>query len=125
MFFQISTREKSFNDIRLLYQIYDTIQDRLIQVLQQESQRYQVHFERLTLDEYAQLIKSIETFISNVNEYEKTYRSRSRPLKTFLQSQTSQFLNHFHDERKQRITETLDNEQWKQVKKRKLLSFEV
>ena len=48
-----------------------------------------------------------------LNKYDKKYNSR--PLKTFLQSQTSKFLNYFHDERKQRLANTLDNEQWKQV----------
>lgn len=73
-----------------------------------------MNFERLSLDEFAQMVKLIENFISNINNYDKKYKSR--PLKTFLQSQTSKFLTHFHDERKQRIANTLDNEQWKQVK---------
>jgi hypothetical protein len=51
--------------------------------------------------------------MSNLNEHDKKYNSR--PLKTFLQSQTSKFLTHFHDERKQRVANTLDNEQWRQV----------
>ncbi|CAF0872146.1 unnamed protein product [Rotaria sp. Silwood1] len=97
----------------LLHNIYDTIEDRLTIVLTQECTRCQVHFERLSLDEYAQMVKLIENFISNVNGYDKKYKSR--PLKTFLQSQTSKFLTHFHDERKQRVANTLDNEQWKQV----------
>ncbi|CAF3013877.1 unnamed protein product [Rotaria sp. Silwood2] len=97
----------------LLHNIYDIIEERLTIVLTQECTRYQVHFERLSLDEYAQMVKSIENFILNVNGYDKKYKSR--PLKTFLQSQTSKFLTHFHDERKQRVAQTLDNEQWKQV----------
>ncbi|CAF1083047.1 unnamed protein product [Rotaria sordida] len=97
----------------LLHNIYDIIEDRLTVVLNQECTRYQVHFERLSLDEYAQMVKLIENFISNINGYDKKYNSR--PLKTFLQTQTSKFLTHFHDERKQRVAQTLDNEQWKQV----------
>jgi hypothetical protein len=97
----------------LLHSIYDTIEDRLIFVLTQECNRYQVHIERLTLDEYPQMVKLIENFIKNLNKLDTKYNSR--PFKTFLQSQTSKFLNHFHDERKQRLANTLDNEQWKQV----------
>ncbi|CAF0831024.1 unnamed protein product [Adineta steineri] len=99
--------------ITLLYELYDTVEDRLITILTQECTRYQVQVERLTLDEYAQIVKLIDNFILKINQYEKKYNSR--PLKTFLQSQTSKFLNHFHDERKQRVSDTLDNEQWKQV----------
>ncbi|CAF4224161.1 unnamed protein product, partial [Rotaria magnacalcarata] len=97
----------------LLNNIYDTVQDRLTVVLTQECARYQVHFERLSLDEYSQIVKLIENFILHVNGDDKKYKSR--PLRTFLQSQTSKFLTHFHDERKQRVVTTLDNEQWKQV----------
>lgn len=97
----------------LLHNIYDTIQDRLTVVLTQECTRYQVHFERLSLDEYAQIVKLIGNFRSNLSLNDEKYKSR--PLKTFLQSQTSKFLTHFHDERKQRVANTLDNEQWKQV----------
>jgi hypothetical protein len=60
------------------------------------------------------MVKLIENFILNLNKIENKYNSR--PLKAFLQSQTSKFLNHFHDDRKQRVANTLDNEQWKQVK---------
>jgi hypothetical protein len=60
------------------------------------------------------MVKLIENFIFNLNQTEKKYNSR--PLKTFLQSQTSKFLTHFHDERKQRLAKTLDNEPWRQVK---------
>jgi hypothetical protein len=97
----------------LLHHIYDTIEDRLILVLTEESSRYQIHFERLSLDEYAQMIKLIENFIFNLNQSDSKYSSR--PLKTFLQSQTSKFLTHFHNERKQRLASTLDNDQWRQV----------
>ncbi|UJR38543.1 hypothetical protein I4U23_031209 [Adineta vaga] len=97
----------------LLYNLYDSVEDRLINIFIQESTRYQVQIERLSLDEYAQMVKLIENFIQNLNEYEKKYSSL--PLKSFLQIQTSKFLNSFHDERKQRVADTLDNEQWKQV----------
>lgn len=99
----------------LLTNLYDTIEERLINIFNQESIRYQILFERLSLDEYAQIVKLIDKFILNLNQYDKKYNSI--PFKTFLQTQTSKFLNHFHDERKQRLANTLDNEQWKQVRK--------
>jgi hypothetical protein len=97
----------------LLHHIYDTIEDRLILVFNEESLRYQIHFERLSLDEYAQMVKLIENFIFNLNQFDVKYNST--PFKTFLQSQTSKFLTHFHNERKQRLANTLDNDQWRQV----------
>jgi len=63
------------------------------------------------------MVKLIENFIFNLNQYDQKYNSR--PFKTFLQSQTSKFLTHFHDDRKQRVANTLDNEQWRQVNKKK------
>ena len=97
----------------LLLNIYDTAEDRLIVLFNQEASRCQIHFERLSLDEFAQFVRLIESFVSHVHRQQPTHHSR--PMKTFLQSQTSRFLSHFHDERKQRVATTLDNEQWKQV----------
>ncbi|CAF1260171.1 unnamed protein product [Adineta ricciae] len=108
----LSKHQQNFN-LSLLTNLFDSIEDRLIHILNQECSRYQVQFERLSLDEYAQMVKLVEQFIENINEYEKKYSSL--PLKSFLQIQTSKFLNYFHDERKQRVSDTLDNEQWKQV----------
>ena len=99
--------------ISMLDQVYDRLQDRLISLFVQESSRFQVHCERLSLKEFSQLVLLIDGFTRKEIFAKRKYSSR--PLKTFLQTQTSKFLTYFHDQRKQRIANTLDNEQWKQV----------
>ncbi|CAF1475565.1 unnamed protein product [Rotaria sordida] len=74
----------------LLHNIYNTIQDQLIGVLTQKCTRYQVHYERLSFNEYPQIVKLIENLILNIkSSNKKIYNYRA--LKTLLQSQTDKF----------------------------------
>lgn len=112
----------------MLDSIIDKTEDRLIDVFNQEATRLQIHFERLSLDEYSQLIELIQSFTDkDLFPLRKTFSTSSnlRPLKTFLQGQTTKFLNYFHEDRKQRLLTTLDNEQWKQVSSSSHLSLSL
>ena len=114
--FQILSKhaEKPFPNWKEYFsQIVDRIEDRLIQTLNEQLNHYQISFERFSIDEFTQIIQVIEHFIVNLNQFDVMYSST--PLKTFLQSQTRKFLIHFHNERKQRLSNTLDSDQWRQV----------
>lgn len=101
---QFPTQNEFFNEI------LDRIEDRLIQSLNDLFNHHQITLERFSIDEFAQFIQSIEQFIRNLQP-----NYSSTPLKTFLQSQTRKFLISFHNERKQRLSNTLDSDQWRQV----------
>ena len=103
--------EKQFPSMKEFFnQILDRIEDRLIQSINEQFNHHQISIERFSIDEFGQIIQSIERFIRNLDS-----NYPSTPLKTFLQAQTRKFLISFHNERKQRLSNTLDSDQWRQV----------
>lgn len=105
----------------VLHELFNQIQDHLIQILNQQLNEYSIQIEYLTIEQFTLFIKSFEHFINYFQSIDSIYKST--PLKTFLQNQINKYLNYFHDQRKQRLSNTLDNEQWRQVSSSFLFSF--
>jgi len=96
-----------------LHKLFNQIQDHLISLINQQLIEHSIQIEYLTIEQFTLFIKSFQNLIHFFVSIDSKYNST--PFKTFLQNQINKYLNYFHDQRKQRLSNTLDNEQWRQV----------
>jgi len=96
-----------------LHELFNQIQDHLISLINQQLIEHSIQIEYLTIEQFTLFIKSFQNLIHFFVSIDSKYNST--PFKTFLQNQINKYLNYFHDQRKQRLSNTLDNEQWRQV----------
>lgn len=110
--------EKDEQTQKIFDDLIDQLDDRLVSIFNQEFNRFQLDFDRLTIDEYSKIVSTIDQFLrTQQNIFSGRKSNSSRPMKIYLQGQISKFVNSFHNQRKQRLVNYLENELWKQVRR--------